>query len=316
MYSIDPIKDDFFFLQYDGRRWPTAANAWLIKDPDGLILIDTGLNSEACFGGLTARIEEIGHRISDIHTVLLTHGHSDHIAGINAILGYTRPRIYLPRSCIAEATDPATQERNILPPEVRAIVPALRSYDILDNFKQTCGEWQLDAGDLSPIEDGEVLQFGRYRLEAIETPGHDVGLMVFREPSLRLILTTDLFRASGPGSSLPWYSTNSGGVSSYLESLDRIKEIDIIIAYPSHGAPIEDYDAAREATRAVILERDRSILHRLKSGAKRCAELDAVLFSDRLMEYCPWYSSVTHAHLSWLETKGTVRQTGDLFVLS
>ena len=316
MYAIEPIKDDFFFLQFDGRRWPTAANAWVIKDPDGLILIDTGLNGEACFGGLTARIEEIGHRISDIHTVLLTHGHTDHIAGINAILEYTRPRIYLSRRCIAEATDQATQERNILPPEVRAIVPALRTYDVLGNFDQTCGEWQLDAGDLLPVEDGDVLQFGRFRLEAIETPGHNVGLMVFREPSLGLMLTTDLFRSSGPGSGLPWYSTNAGGVSRYLDSLDRIKGIDVTIAYPSHGAPIEDYDAARERTRVVIMERDQNILHQLRSGPKRCEELDAGLFSDRLMEYCPWYSSVTHAHLCRLREDGTARQEDDRFVLS
>ena len=316
MYSISPIKDDFYFLQYDGKRWPTAANTWLIKDPDGLILIDTGLNSEACFGGLTARIEEIGHRISDIHTILLTHGHTDHIAGVNAIFEHTSPRIYLSQNCIAEATDPAMQERNILPPEVRAIVPALRDYDVLENFQQTCGEWRLNTNDLLPIEDGAELRFGRYLLEAIETPGHNLGLMVFHEPTLKLMLTTDLFRSSGPGSALPWYSTNSGGVARYFESLDRIKDIDITIAYPSHGAPIEDFRAALELTRAVLVERDGKILHELSSGGKRCAELDAELFSERLLAYCPWYSTVTHAHLARLQAQGAVRQEGDLFVLN
>jgi len=318
MYSTTQIRDDFHFLQYSGKAWPTAANAWLIIDADGLVLIDTGLNAPDSFAGLERCIVATGFGLADVHTVVLTHGHTDHIAGVNRILARHRPRLMLSRKCIPEATDPARQEEAVLPGAVREIVPALRDYDILANFGDTCGDWQIRDVDIAPIDDGDVLSLGRYRFHAIHVPGQDIGLMVFHERAQGLLLTTDLLRTSGPGGTLPWYSSAGGGVGPYLASLDRLAPLDseIDIVLPSHGGPIDDFAAARLLTKRVIEDRDRQIIALLSDGPKRCTELDQILYSANLLALCPWYASVTEAHLVRLESDRRIVRDGKVFALA
>lgn len=317
MYTTTRIRDDFHFLQYSGKAWPTAANAWLVVDADGLILIDAGLNEPNCFAGLERCIAAAGFGLTDVHTVVLTHGHTDHIAGVNRILNRHRPKLLLSEKCIPEATDPTKQEEAVLPKAVRDIVPTLRDYNILANFRDTCGDWQLRDVEIAPINDGDVLALGRYRFKAIHVPGHDIGLMVFHERSFGLMLTTDLFRTSGPGGTLPWYSSAGGGVGPYLASLDRLAPLDadIEIALPSHGGPIDDFSAARMLTKNVIEERDRHIVALLSAGPKRCAELDEALYSANLLALCPWYASTTVAHLVRMEADRRIVRDGEVFAL-
>ncbi len=318
MYSTTRIRDDFHFLQYSGNAWPTAANAWLVVDSDGLILIDAGLNEPSCFAGLERCIAAAGFETADVHTIVLTHGHTDHVAGVNRILNQHQPRLLLAEECISEATDPAAQEEAVLPQAVRDIVPELGDYDLLGNFRDTCGDWLLRDVAFTQIRDGDEITLGQYRFEAIHVPGHDIGLMVFLERSLNLMLTTDLFRTTGPGAALPWYSSAGGGVGPYLASLDRLAPFDgnIDIALPSHGGPIDDFATARILTKTVIEDREEQIVAMLADGPKRCTDLDQALYSANLLTLCPWYASATEAHLVRLEADQRIVRDGDIFAFA
>ena len=315
MYITHKIDKDLYFLNYSGKSWPTGSNIIVVPDQNGLNIVDAGLNDKSSFDGFELCINELGYNVSDIHSIYLSHGHTDHIAGVNLIVKHCTPRVYLSQKSIPEAIYPALQEHYCLPSSVREISPTLQDFDILGNFKDGCGEWSLENIDLIPIEDGDRLELGKHRFMAIHVPGHDIGLMVFYEPSLKLLLSTDLLQSSGPGSALPWYTTAAGGVSKYLESLSRIETLDVAHVLPSHGFMNVSIAEAIASTRKQIQTREARILSSLNNGPKSCDELDKVLFSQFLMEICPWYSSVTEAHLVFLENIGLIAREEKGYVL-
>jgi glyoxylase-like metal-dependent hydrolase (beta-lactamase superfamily II) len=307
LYDLVQIYDDFFCAGYLGNSWPTSSNIYVISDHDGLTLIDTGIDNSDCLSGLSSSLEKIGRRIEDVHTIILTHGHPDHIGGTNAICRRASPRVFLPEASLPEAVDPVQQDYYCLPPEVRAVAPRMHHFDILDNFRRTCGSWELDAPRPTVIRDGERIQIGRYVFQALHTPGHDIGLMCFYEPTAKIFISGDLLRSTGPGSALPWYTSTAGGVEAYLHSLERICGLEVQAIFPAHGTLDGAFDAIVKKTRDVILGRESKILSLLRQGPKTCEQLDSHLYRAVVLDLCPWYSTVTESHLSRLESAGTVK---------
>jgi len=252
----------------------------------------------------------IDRRIEDIHTILLTHGHPDHVGGTNLIIQRTSPRILIPEDSMLEAVDPVKQDYYCLPPNTREIALHMRSFDILENFDRTCGAWILDRSGLTGICDRQEIKLGCTEFRAIQTPGHDIGLMCFYDTSRKILLTGDLLRSTGPGSALPWYTSTAGGVDEYLASLVRIEGLDVQFTLPAHGTVFGTFDEMVNGTRKVILDRESTILSMLSAGPMTCEQLDAHLYRSIVLEICPWYSTVTESHLSRLEKAGIVKRDG------
>ncbi|HKN45430.1 MAG TPA: MBL fold metallo-hydrolase, partial [Propionibacteriaceae bacterium] len=55
-------------------------NAYAVIVDDGVVLIDTGIPGRA--DKVTGAIEDARRRIGDVHTILLTHWHPDHVGGV------------------------------------------------------------------------------------------------------------------------------------------------------------------------------------------------------------------------------------------
>ena len=114
---------------------------------------------------------------------------------------------------------------------------------------------------VSPIREGEFVESGNMRFEAILTPGHSPGHLSFWWEEERILL-------GGDNVLLP--STTAlvapkGNLGDYLESLEKVKKLAPRLIYPGHGPVIDD----------PIGRIDELIEHRKMRGVQYLEALDA-----------------------------------------
>lgn len=318
---IDTVDVEHDLVQFRTRRrgWPSSCNVYLLRDGDGAVLVDAGLGVEpdlaALMTAVTAALARWERPLAALHTILLTHTHTDHAGGAIPIARATGARVLLPARGFAQASDPDWQVHHILPEEVRRELPALRDFDVAAHFREeTMPElfaaqagvaWQL-------TEDGDELVIGRHRLRAFHLPGHDVGHLAWVDLVSGLAFTGDLLTARG--TSLPWYPPNAGGVRGYLDSLATLAALPLELVCPGHHAVhrgAEAIAALRRDTVRMVHERDRRLLAALAAGPATFAQLDDLVYEAAVRQVIPWASSVTVAHLRHLEEAGVVLRRGD-----
>lgn len=92
--------DNAIFVLYDNRAatadmTPAWGFSWLISFSDRAVLFDTGGDP----GILCHNMKAMGVDIQHISTVILSHGHGDHVGGLSAVLGHSHPMtVYFPQS--------------------------------------------------------------------------------------------------------------------------------------------------------------------------------------------------------------------------
>jgi glyoxylase-like metal-dependent hydrolase (beta-lactamase superfamily II) len=141
---------------------PGRFAALLIEGPDGLVLVDAGMGpfaGEMEAGRLTGELDALGISRTDIGTVVVTHGHADHVGGLVTNDGV--PAFHEARHLVHPAElefwrSPAARE---LPGDAgepaRVAFGALRAGGLLD-----------EATDGTPVVSG---------VRILEAPGHTPG---------------------------------------------------------------------------------------------------------------------------------------------
>jgi hydroxyacylglutathione hydrolase len=190
---------------YQFRSERPGCHVYLIKGQGKNVLIDTG--SAANFENLKACLAEVGLSPQEIHLIVLTHEHFDHIG-----------------AC------PLFYERTV----IAAHALAANKMELQDEFV-TMSKY-LDAGarhfrtDIW-LEADTVLDLGNYRLRIIHTPGHCSGCICLYEPDQELLFTGDTVLAGGTLSGI----LGSGNISDYIKSLQRLSRLRVEEMYPGHG---------------------------------------------------------------------------------
>jgi glyoxylase-like metal-dependent hydrolase (beta-lactamase superfamily II) len=287
--------------------WPASANVLLIKDDDGAFLVDVGCGLEDTYIRLKEFIVGQGLSITDIHTVVLTHAHPDHMGAMRYLLEEIKPRIFLHPVEIPLAAEPSrlNETFDINLPLRYGINPFnLERPDVHEYlFNNACPMARADA--THSIDPGGELELGRFTFQVIVTPGHANGLVNLFEPQSGM-----LFSADAVGDVVAWYSPSSGGLTGFLEGLDRIAGLPASFIVPSHGVisgvPVEEINK----TRARLLRREERILKELSAAPVSFPELLTRVFKNPWITFFPG-SQILQCHLDKLEAEGRVKCRGE-----
>ncbi len=132
-----------------GALWTNGYLFWDEKDEKGTaFFIDPG-------GDVAEVLSFMQQHKLTLNSVLLTHGHLDHLSGIEALLSLTGDNIYI-----------AAEDSQLLrrPPE-----------EIQKALRMRC----KGVEQFRTLKDEDILEIGSFRIKVISTPGHTPGSVCY-----------------------------------------------------------------------------------------------------------------------------------------
>lgn len=158
------------------------------------------------------------------------------------------------------------------------------------------------------LEDGDVLETKEFRLRAVHTPGHASNHVCYRHEATRWLFTGDHIMS---GSTVV-IDPPDGDMKHYLESLARLKELDLAALAPGHGPLIENPDEMVDWLIDHRLKREAKVIASLqKHPALTVQNLTAFVYDevDKKLHHLAERSLL--AHLLKLETEGSAFQENE-----
>ena len=168
-----------------------AINVYALETGDGLALVDGGWRTPTGFEELASALAGIGHEVSSVHDVFITHIHRDHYTLAIELRRRFGTRVHLGRDeapgllqlLDIESNVPVTslqQLRRSGDPDLAAAVEAVTAAEEFD-----AEGWEKPDVWLEPGE----YAVGSRMLDAVATPGHTKGHLVYHDvggrPALR-----------------------------------------------------------------------------------------------------------------------------------
>ena len=177
---------------------PIDANNYLLTDNDEAVLIDCSEVKPEVLSALEGK---------KLKFILLTHGHFDHVLGVNEMREKTGAKVLINKEdvvCMNESAD------------------IMRTFGVQ-------GVETPKADDF--LNDGDTLKFGNTEIKVIATPGHTQGCVCYLIDG-KLFSGDTLFKESVGRCDLPGgnFQKLSDSVKNRLFTLD-----DNTIVYPGHG---------------------------------------------------------------------------------
>jgi glyoxylase-like metal-dependent hydrolase (beta-lactamase superfamily II) len=306
-------------MQGDGLH---AINVYALETADGLALIDGGWRTSTSFDELASALAEVGLDVSSIHDVYVTHVHRDHYTlavelrrrfGTRVQLGREEaPSLYeLLEICSNVPITSLQQLRRSGDAELAAAIEVMTARE----------EFDVEAWEKPDIwlEPGAYAVGGR-ALEAVATPGHTKGHLVYHDLGAGLLFAGDhLLPTISPSIGFELGDWESP-LASYLSSLELILQRPDARLLPAHGAPassahvraeelLEHHDVRLEETVRALDRRGTataSAVARMLTWTRRGRSYDELDDFNRMIATCE-----TIAHLDVLVERGRARIVGD-----
>jgi glyoxylase-like metal-dependent hydrolase (beta-lactamase superfamily II) len=244
---------------------------------DEVAVLDPGPDEPEHLRALT---EAIGGR--RVAAILITHTHRDHSPAANSLRETTGAPVV-----------------GCAPLPLEGLGEGAEAFDPSDAPDRVLG-------------DGEEIEVDGRRIVALHTPGHTSNHLCFADEARGALFSGDHVMGWSTSVIIP----PDGSMGAYLRSLDKLRQRRDRIYYPAHGAPVTD---PQRLVRGMInhrVQRERQILHRLKSGDRTITEIVAAAYPALDPRLAPAAGASVWAHLVDLEERGLVSATERQWLLT
>lgn len=253
-----------------------GTNSYLVGT-ERLVLIDPGPEDDSHFDAILAAAAG-----RSIEAILVTHTHLDHTGLV--------PRLRAATGATVFAQGPHRASRPLHEGET--------------NMLEAGGDRAFQPDRM--LADGERVEFGAGRFEAVATPGHTANHLCFALENSGLLFSGDHVMA--------WSTTivapPDGSLTSYMQSLEKLMGRREERYLPGHGGPVDNPLPFLRALRSHRRMREAAILDCVAAGTRTIPEIVATVYrtTDPRLHGAAALSVL--AHLEALAARGAVRVEG------
>ncbi|WP_298807271.1 MBL fold metallo-hydrolase [uncultured Gordonia sp.] len=287
--------------------------------PDGLALIDTGLDTDESWRALVDGIHVTGHDISEIRYVAITHLHPDHFGLVPRLLEHTDFTLamhsndakfmrFRSDSEIQREQDWATEQL------ARLGAPTDIPETGMQHFTRLPKGRTVDV----ELDDHAPLNLPGWNVKALWTPGHTPGHLCFLDEDAGTVFTGDhlLPRISPNVSTTIFQPTDP--LAAYLVSLAHTEQLPDVEALPSHEyrfrgladrvtTLLSHHEERFDETAAAVAAHPQITAWEIARSVSWSRPFDDLLLPLQRMA-----TRETHAHLTVLESRGILTHDGEL----
>ena len=294
--------------------WPGVphCNAWAVAAGDGVVLFDTGMHEPGSFAHLERALGQVNLRVDNVKLLVCTHAHSDHYGQAATIIERTGCELWMHpdhEHMTRRREDPdAAMERRIEIARMSGVPEApLRAYQ-----EARQGQGFGVAGIVEPDRDllpGVEVETDLGTFQVVETPGHAPSHVCLYQEDRRILISGD--HLLGRVSLYYDYGWTPDPAGEFLESLNRVEDLDMRLCLAGHARPVHRRPGAhhrqprrrRRAPRGLPARAARARAdHRVRRGPARlrrgdhAAERELVAQRDALLSAPPRGHRACGAH--------------------
>jgi glyoxylase-like metal-dependent hydrolase (beta-lactamase superfamily II) len=303
-------------LPNDGLR---AVNVYVLVTPDGLVCVDGGWAIPGSRDLFVKALGTMGHDLADVTRFLVTHVHRDHYTQAVSVRREVGAHVGLGRGEKPTLDLLQDGDRHGMSAQVDGLT-LCGAPELAATIRQWIGASRPDAAQWeSPdtwLGPGPI-DLGVRTLEAVETPGHTRGHLVFYDTAGGLLFAGDHV--------LPTITPSIGfepvmmdnPLGAFLDSLRVVRERPDARLMPAHGPVTESAHARVDELLAHHDRRLDQTLAAIRGGARTAYEVGGVLRWTRrehqLADLDPFNAMLavfeTAAHLDLLVAQGRLTGT-------
>ncbi|HEY0401020.1 MAG TPA: MBL fold metallo-hydrolase [Blastococcus sp.] len=301
---------------------PTVS-AYLLRGEGGDTLVDCGIAAGVDGGGdpgpdgtaaVTAALAAAGSDLERLERLVVTHAHIDHFGLAGEVVRRSGGELWMHRRTdldLAKYDDPeeAVDRRTLM----------LADHGLYGTELTETSEGLRDWLPVMPsvgrpsrlLDGGERFGAGGRTWEVVHTPGHSPGHVCLWNADDRLLCSGDhLLRVVSPPVTFE-RGFDPDPLGSYLESLDRVRDLAPELVLPGHGTPFRDGARRADAIAAGKRRRLTQVRELVESRPRTVPELTAALFGSAPMTGAQRHFVIAEvlAYLAYHETRRTLRRT-------
>ena len=204
-------------------------NSYLVEESGEVTIIDAGV--PGYWGDLPEELGAMGRSLEDVHAVVLTHGHSDHIGFAERMRRErgTPVSVHELDAALARGEVP-NPSKGLGPMRIGALVRFLLYAGMRGGLRNR------PLGEVATFGDGATLDVPGSP-QVILVPGHTPGSAALHVPSHDALFVGDAFatKAVTTGAEGPRVAPFTADADEALRSLTRVENVEAGLVLPGHG---------------------------------------------------------------------------------
>ena len=298
-------------------------NCYMLQDDRGVALVDPGLPGDKPWAALVHRLGAAGYKLTDVHSIVITHSHYDHYGAASRLKEESGARIVAHPQLHNKLGSLNIQDEGEML-DVDGVAPD-PSRNPKYGHRTPWGTWSqppdevikhwesLGMGNemfIAPkadhaLDEGSVIELAGREWVTVYTPGHTADHVCLYDADAGLMITGDhVLPTITPH--ISGYSDAGSPLGAFFDSLKRMHDFaDVKLALPAHGDPFTDLYGRAD----YICEHHVERLDELRQAADEIGQATVDEYMQQIFRERSWghmAASETYAHLDHLRDNGAM----------